>query len=215
MELGETYIYRIVHIENLAHILENRMLTGVNHPKANMNYVPIGESDLIEKRQNDEVKIFETGELVCPCCEFIPFYFHYRSVMLYRIQTGYNIPKIAPEKIVYFIFKLDTIIDSIDYLFTDGHGYAKITRWFNSIENLKELNKEDIERKNWYNTEADQDIQRRKQAEFWVKKELTIEKALGIAVFNENAKKQVEALLIDNEADMEVKIKKNWYYDNV
>lgn len=189
------------------------MLTGVNHPLANEDYVAIGESDLIEKRQNDEITVEETNEVICPCCEYIPFYFASRSVMLLRIQTGNKVPKIHPKNIVYFIYKLSDIVDEIDYLFTDGHGYAKITRWFNSIKNLAELDKIDITRKAWHNTEDDQDKQRRKQAEFWVKEELSLEKALGIAVYNEEALRLVQSQLTSKEIDLEVKIKKDWYYD--
>src|SRR5690606_34380356 len=130
-----------------------------------------GENDLIEKRSQHTVNVLPDNKKICPCCDYIPFYFAPRSVMLYRIQTGYKVPQLPAEEIVYIVFKLDKIIDSIDYLFTDGHGYARFTQWFDDIRYLSEINKEDVITNNWKNTEADSDKQRRKQAEFWIKNE--------------------------------------------
>ncbi len=213
MEFNETYIYRILHIDNLPHILRSGLISGVNHVSADKDYVGIGEKDLIDKRKNEEVAIFNSRVKICPCCEYIPFYFAPRSVMLLRIQTGNNLPKVDPDKIVYFIFKLSEIIEEIDYLFTDGHGYAKISRWFDDLDYLNELSKDDLERKHWRNTEADPDRQRRKQAEFWVKDKLNIRKAMGIGVYDAPTKKIVDVMIEQSNIGLSVKIKRDWYYD--
>lgn len=194
-------------------MLKNGKITDVNHPDADKSYIGIGETDLINKRKMHEIITEDTKQEICPCCEYIPFYFKPKSVMLYRIQTGYKVKKIEPSQIIYLVFKLSDIISDIDFLFTDGHGYAVITRWFEDIANLKLIESNDLEKKIWKNTPDDQDIQRKKQAEFWVKHELDLDKILGIGVYDKITLDKVNAMLLESANNIEVKIKKNWYYD--
>jgi len=49
MDLNKAYIYRMTHIENIPHIIEN----GITHRdsnKSNQNYKPIGDNSLIGTR---------------------------------------------------------------------------------------------------------------------------------------------------------------------
>lgn len=86
--------------------------------------------------------------------------------MLYRIQKGFRVTKRPPEDIIYLVFKLDEIIELVEYVFTDGHGYASMSNWFEDIDSLDFLDNEYIKRLRWENTDEDPDRKRRKQAEF-------------------------------------------------
>jgi hypothetical protein len=134
MNLEETLIYRIVHIDNLDYILQNNKLTTYGNVDSDSNYVGIGEGELINLRTNHNISTTNSGIEYCPSCDFLPFYFASKSVMLFRIKTGWNVAKVEQEKIIYFVYKLSDIIDQVNYLLTDGHGYARITQWFDDIQ---------------------------------------------------------------------------------
>ena len=45
------YAFRLVHIDNIPHILEHGIVRA-DSPNANPNYIPIGDQLVIEKRKN-------------------------------------------------------------------------------------------------------------------------------------------------------------------
>ena len=94
---NKIYLYRMTHIENIPHILQN----GVTHAASNLanpNFKPIGDANLISTRSNFVLK----NERLLG--EYIPFYFSLRTPMLYVIQKGFNgLPAIPAQQIVYCV----------------------------------------------------------------------------------------------------------------
>ena len=117
MGLGNRYIYRMTHIDNIPHIVQNG-ITHINSPNKNPGYKNIGDVTLIGSRNSLNIPNGRT------LGEYIPFYFGKRMPMLYVIQKGYNGVSITlPEDIVYCVSNVQKIVDSkIGYLFTDGHA---------------------------------------------------------------------------------------------
>ncbi|WP_299051727.1 DUF4433 domain-containing protein [uncultured Polaribacter sp.] len=212
MILADTFIFRIIHIDNLEFILRSGNLTNKFSEDANPDYIGIGEAELIGKRENQIVTTVDVVNEHNPSNDFLPFYFYSKSVMLYRIQTGHKVTKRAPEDIIYLIYKLDEIIDDVEYLFTDGHGYASFTGWYEDIENLLLLDIQDITREQWNNTEDDPDRMRRKQAEFWIKQPLSIDAIKGIATYDEATRVRVREMCESYQKNIEIKTKPNYYY---
>lgn len=212
MTLANTYIFRIIHIDNLDFILKEGSLTNKFDVNANPKYVGIGESDLIGKREDIIVTTTDGGKNYNPSHNYLPFYFHWQSVMLYRIQNGFGVAKRLPEDIIYLVYKLDQIINKIDYLFTDGHGYSYLTTWYEKIENLAHLDSLDIRRVRWENTATDPDVRRRKQAEFWIKQPLALDLIRGIATYDYATSNKVKEMCAKHGKDIEVKPKPNYYY---
>jgi len=132
--------------------------------------------------------------------------------MLYRIQKGFRVTKRPPEDIIYLVFKLDEIIELVEYVFTDGHGYASMSNWFEDIDSLDFLDNEYIKRLRWENTDEDPDRKRRKQAEFWIKQPLSIDLITGIATFNEVCNERLSELVNKYQRNITVKTKPNFYY---
>ncbi len=87
-----------------------------------------------------------------------------------------------------------------------------MTRWYDDIAFLSEIKKDDVNAVNWRDTEEDSDKQRRKQAEFWVKGEISLDNILGIAVYNDIAKQKVEDLCKKHKKTIEIKVKSDFYY---
>lgn len=178
----------MTHIENIPHILQY----GITHStsaNANRNFVPIGDSSLIATR-NDF--LLNNGRLLG---EYIPFYFGYRTPMLYVVQNGFNMVAPTPaEKIVYCVSSVQKIIDlQLDFIFTDGHAVDGFSSQytFTDIDNIDAiLDKNAIKAKYW-RSENDLDLKRRKEAEFLVLGDIIKNAILGFLTYNENAKNRV------------------------
>lgn len=200
-------LLRIIHIDNISHILQIKKLTSLNHAQKDENYVTIGDPDLIQTRNKKKIHLEPKGTFN----DYVAFYFTIRSPMLYRIQKGYSVKKVEPQKIVYCVTRFE-IIKDLKYIFTDGHANDNLTLPFNNAENLKEIDWEIISSKYWKDDEDDRDRKRKKQAEFLIWKELPLSKLIGFAVYNEDAKAKMENLLNQFNVNLPVKIHKEWYY---
>lgn len=203
-----TYIYRIIHKENLQILIDEGKLVSPNLA-TNKNYIPIGEQKLINLRGDKKVMIYPFGTLK----DYISFYFGERSPMLYCLAKGYNVPKLDQENIIYLVSSIEKLIYSqVEFIFTDGHSYAAITQFFNKIEDLNKIDWKTVKSRSWNNTEDDPDRKRRKEAECLVYKELTLDNILEIVVYNQNANNYISNVLNRNRLNIPVKIKPAWYY---
>ena len=205
-DLNKIYLFRMMHIENIPHILQNGFThsTSVN---ANPDFVPIGDSSLISTRNN--FLLNNSRRLG----EYIPFYFGVRTPMLYVVQNGLNMVAPTPaENIVYCVSSVQKIIDlQLDFVFTDGHAVNHFSTQYSvadikNIETILDMNA--IKAKYWKD-ENDLDKKRRKEAEFLVLGDITIDAVLGFLVFNENAKNRIIAFGADAT---NVQIKPDFYF---
>lgn len=207
VDLNKVYLFRMTHIENIPHILKY----GITHTEsefANKGYIGIGDQTIIETRKD---KVLIDNKKIG---DFIPFYFAYRTPMLYVIQNGFNgLDKILPSNIVYCVTSIKKIIESKnDYLFTDGHPLNRLTTIHtkDEIKDLYEIiDKKAIKSIQW-SDENDLDLKRRKEAEFLLLGNLGIDSILGFVVYDEKAKnKMIDFGVQENK----IAIKKDYYYD--
>lgn len=205
-DLNKIYLFRMVHIENIPHILQNG-ITHSSSAKANPNFMPIGDRSLIATRDNF---LLDNGKRLG---EYIPFYFAVRTPMLYVVQNGFNMVAPTPaENIVYCVSSVQKIIDQqLDFVFTDGHAVDRFSTQYTNI-NIKSidviLDKDAINAKYWKD-ETDLDRKRRKEAEFLVLGDIAIDAILGFLVYNQNAKDKVITFGADTA---KVHIKSNFYF---
>jgi len=196
MDLTKIYIYRMTHIENIPHIMEN----GITHrdsDNSNKNYKPIGDNSLIGTRDH---YLMPNGDLLG---EYIPFYLGFRTPMLYVIQKGYNGVKVVhPREIIYCVSSIQKIIDvNLDFIYTDGHATDGFTNYFSpknisDIENQVDFRATDA--KFWKNDD-DLDLKRRKEAEFLIKQDLTYENILGFVTFDDSSTNKLLELGINTK----------------
>lgn len=188
------FLYRMTHIQNIPHILQYG-ITHRNSPNANPNYVQIGSSDIISRRQ-EETAITQDGVSFCPG-DFIPFYFYVRMPMLYNIEHGYNVPQICADEIIYVVVNLKPIIDESDRVifFSNGHAVNhSITGFFGrkEIDRIDQiLDKEAIKENDW---SKDYVIRIRKQAEFFVKEDIPIDYIYGFVCHSEDTKSKLKEM---------------------
>ena len=133
--------------------------------------------------------------------------------MLYVIQKGYNgVTRYHPSELVYCIVWLSDIrSQDIDCVFTDGHAFSAITKYY-SKEDLNRIdeivNREDVYAQFW-NVEDDLDLKRRKEAELLIKTELPAKYIKGFVVYDEKARQQ----LLDYGVDVsKIVIKESFYF---
>jgi len=202
------YAFRLVHIDNIPHILEHGLVRS-DSPNANPNYVPIGDQLVIEKRKN---KLLDTSSWK-KIGDFIPFYFGPRSPMLYVIQHGYNgVRRIEAEKIVYCVIRIDDIIrDNIECYFSDGHVLSGLTQVFqgsllNRVDEFLQYNEVFAYR---WDDDENLDLKRRKEAELLLKNDLPLQYIKGFVVYNIEAK---QLLLSMGVGENKVVVKPNFYF---
>lgn len=201
-----TYAFRMVHISNIPHILEHGFVHK-NSPYASKNYIPIGDTSVIEKRIQRNILGSKSLN------DYIPFYFGPRTPMLYVVQKGYNgVQQHPPEDIVYCVIRIQDIINhKISCCFSDGHALTYITRFYDQdklqdIDNYIKLG--DVYAEQWQ-IEEDRDLKRRKEAELLLEDEIPFSYIKGFVVYNEAAKERLQTLGIDHN---KIIIRPNYYF---
>ncbi len=166
VDINKIWLYRIVHIDNVEHILTNGIFSH-SHANAESEYVSIGDATLINQRNDYPVKLDGYGNLG----DYVPFYFGPLSPMLYNIKTGYRgIKKIPQSDIVYLCCRFTDIdANCSQWVFTDGHAKSNLTEFFNSSDDFDKVDWAMVKERMWKNNEEDFDRMRRKQAEFWLR----------------------------------------------
>jgi hypothetical protein len=206
-------LYRIVHLECLPTLLQRAGLHAPNHtPDDGLSYRTIHNATVQASRRRHAVPCGPGGTIH----DYVPFYFGPLSVMLLNLHSGrvegYNE---GQGPIIYLVSSIRRIEGAHrPYVFTDGHGLAAMTRWFDDPARLGEIDWDLVGQRYWADTPEDNDRQRRKQAEFLVWRHLPWSALAGIAVMTQPVKEQVEAVLAANPvgAGTKVVVKRDWYY---
>jgi hypothetical protein len=207
------WLYRITHIANLEHDLLHGLHTA-NSPKANPDYLQIGDSTLITYRKDMAAPDPPGGTLA----DYIPFYFGPRSPMLYQIASGWeDIEKHPQDNIIYYISSIDQIRSAgLKYFFTDGHGRSRTSTAYTDEQDLQKLDWDAIYATNWRSDETDLRRKEKKQAEFFVKEHVPLFCIKHIGVYNKIVEQKVLTLISANQLCIPVRISpQKLYYDHL
>ncbi len=206
-----TPIYRLLHIDNLAVILDCGGMHAPNHP-------PEGASDYRAIHNVDIQKIRRQRPIACgpggTVHDYVAFYFGPRSPMLLQLHTGrvegYSE---GQEPLIYAVSTIETVTQAgLGFVFSDGHGIAAFTQWFDDLNDLDKVDWDMAYADYWADTVDDMDRQRRKQAEFLVHRFCPWEVVHRIGVLNEAVKERVERILNRKNISMPVEVRRQWYY---
>lgn len=203
------FIYRMTHIDNVLFIVQNGLwskLSQIQDP----NFVPIGNPDIIDKRTNKTVVVIPPGGVLG---EYVPFYFSGHSPMLFNIATGYNVNKVPQKDIVFLVCDaLEVVSAGIPYCFTDGNATKAISKFYNTLSGLRELDWDSIRATIWKNTEDDYDRVRKKMSEFLVKEHIPANLIREIIVKNADAEQRVTVMVGNSLPDCKITIDTNYKY---
>ncbi len=204
-----TLVYRITHIANVPWILDNglhALSTGVRDP----NFVPIGNPDLIDKRQYRFVDAGPGGTLD----DYVPFYFGTHSAMLYNIHTGRVVGVDATQRdLVYLFSSVERIQDArVPFVFTDRHAYVANAAFLIHLEDLNQLDWELIRGRDFRRDPNRPDKLERRAAEFLVHRHLPVTGILGMACYDEAGCARIGAEIAQRNLDLHVEVRRNWYF---
>jgi hypothetical protein len=200
------YLFRMTHIENIPHILRYG-ITHADSAYANPSFIPIGDGSLIQTR-NDF--ILNNGKRLG---DYIPFYFGYRTPMLFVIQNGFNMVRAThASHIVYCVSSVQKMLDTgLDFVFTDGHAVDRFSAQYtiDDIENIESIIDWPAIQTKYWKDKTDLDLKRRKEAEFLVLGGIPIEAILGYIVYNNIAYGKLIEFGISQE---KVIVKPDYYF---
>ena len=123
-----TPIYRLIHIDNLAVILDCGGMHAPNNPPEDAcDYRAIHNLDIQKVRRQRPIPCGPGGTVH----DYVAFYFGLRSPMLLQLHTGqvegYHD---GQEPLIYAVSTVEKINEAgLDFVFSDGHGIAAFTQW--------------------------------------------------------------------------------------
>lgn len=146
--------------------------------------------------------------------DYVPFYFGPRSPMLLQLKTGqvegYNE---GQEPLIYLVSTAQAVQrQGLRFVFSDGHGIAAFTEWFDSLDDLDKVDWSTVYARYWSDTFEDMDKQRRKQAEFLIYQSCPLDIIDTIGVLSAAVKRRVQNILSEYGIDIQVQGKPDWYY---
>jgi hypothetical protein len=202
-------IFRIVHVDNLPWLLRHGLPcrnSALLHPR----YHPIGNPDLIERRQHRVVPLAPGGTLG----DYVPFYFTPWSPMLYNIKTGYGgIERQKNDDIAIVVASLPRLDElGLDYVVSDRHAYLRMANFFRDRARLIELPWDDWCKHHFKRDREDPDRFERYQAEALVHGAVPTEALLGIVVYTESLKEQVQQWTTEMVPKIAVRALPGWYF---
>lgn len=204
-------IYHITHYTNLPRILEAGGLL-CDREGADKCLVSIAYDDIKQRRKRTDVPCGPGGTVA----DYVPFYFAPRSPMLYAIHKGFvSHYTVGQREIVYIVSSVQAVQQrGLPFVFTDGHPVVRITRFFNTLDDLSQVDWQVMRSRTWYNTDADPDRKRRRQAEFLVYRFFPWEAVQMVCVLDV-AMRQVVLTYLQGCAKQSappVYLRSSWYY---
>lgn len=120
-------IWRIMHRDNVSWVLDNG-LHCVKSTVIDPNYIPIGNKDLIDRRQGRVVQISPGGWLG----DYVSFYFTPFSPMMYNSYTGRGgVTRRDNEDIVILVSSIHKLNEiGRPFVYTDRHAYTSLAMFF-------------------------------------------------------------------------------------
>jgi hypothetical protein len=204
-------IYRIIHVDNLEVCLKRGGLHAPNAlPGDGLIYRTIHNIEIQNYRRITSIPCGPRGNIH----DYVSFYFGTRSPMLYQLCTG-QVAGYAEKQdpLIYLISTAQLVSQSnIPFVFSDGHGIAAFTEWYDNLVELKNVDWEAVFAHYWFDTTEDPDRQRRKQAEFLIFQFCPWEMIFEIGVLNDTMKTKVTSILQAYNKSTPVQIHKDWYY---
>jgi hypothetical protein len=136
--------------------------------------------------------------------------------MLLNLKTGRVIGyDDGQEPLIYLVSTAQEIQKhGIPFVFSDGHGIARFTQWFDDLHDLDNIDWDVVNLRYWKDDVNNMDRQRRKQAEFLVHKFCDWSLIKEIVVMNSEVKSEVENIMgqYPQEFQRLIQIRKDWYY---
>ena len=202
-------IFRITHRDNVPWILDNGMHAR-NGEKFDSRCRNIGNVELIDRRLRRAVPVQPYGAL----SDYVPFYFTPYSIMLFNIKTGHSVKQIPMDEIVIFVSSLPHILkNGGKFVFTNQHAYPLAAKYFNTVDNLDEIDWDLLNRKDFKHDPDDPAKKERYQAEALIWKHVPIPALLGVCCHSPATKERIGHEVERRNLAFNVAVQPNWYFE--
>ncbi|MES1244052.1 MAG: DUF4433 domain-containing protein [Acidobacteriota bacterium] len=202
-------IFRATHRLNLPWVLANG-LHSRSSDRQDPSFVPIGNTEIIARRQRRAVPIEPSGDLA----DYIPFYFTPYSPMLLNIKTGYGGVQQRPNHeiviLVSSLIKLEEL--GVRYVFTDRHAVLNAARFFSRRADLDQVDFELLQRRDFKRDENDPGKFERYQAEALAYHHVPTEALLGVVCYTELVRHEVETVTSSAGVGLRAFARPTWYF---
>ncbi len=206
-----TLIYHITHLRNLASILiQGGLCCDVLTAERALNPISIAHSHIKERRARRQVPVAAGGTLA----DYVPFYFAPRSPMLYVINRGAVAGYTEGQHpIVHLVASAERVAqEGLLFAFTDGHADMVISRFFEDLQALDQIDWKVMQATFWNDTDEDGDRKRRRQAEFLVHRFFPWTLIQAIGVISTQMAHEVQQILHASTHHPQVTVNQRWYY---
>jgi hypothetical protein len=206
---GKALIFRIVHVDNVAWILDHGVHCRSSEQSA-PNYVQIGNGELIEKRNRREVPVAPHGTL----SDYVPFYFTPASPMLLNIKTGWGgIRQRANDEIAILISSLPRLTElGVPFVFTDRHAYLTLANFFTDAERVSALDWPSLQQRIFKKDPNDPEKFERYQAEALIHRHLPIDALIGIACYSDAVRAHIARDIDERNSTLKVAARPTWFF---
>lgn len=204
----KAFIWRIVHRDNLAWILENGLHCGNSDVKSE-HWVSIRHSEIIQARASHPVPLEPHGFLN----DYVPFYFTPFSVMMRNIHTGWGLKQWQNQDILILVSSLHHVNAlGLQFLFTDMHAYNLMANFYKSLTDLDKVDWLSLQRRE-FKRDLDNPIKfERYQAEALIHKHLSVNGLLGIVCYTSTLKDEIEHEVAQRGLSLQVHARPKWYF---
>lgn len=208
-----TPILRFVHIDSLAVCLKRGGCHAPNKtPADGLVYRTIHNVEVQSQRQHRPIPCGPGGVIH----DYVAFYFGPLSPMMLQLKTG----QVAgytegQEPLIYLVSTAQTIAQGGAFVFSDGHGIARFTNWFDDLGDLDNVDWGMVNQRYWTDDpRGDNDRQRRKQAEFLAHEFVDWSLIHEVVVISPAIQEQVTGIFESFPAAMQrpVNVRREWYY---
>ncbi len=213
MPPNPTPILRFTHVDNLDTITRRGGLHAPNQvPDDGLPYRFCHSAEVESARVDVPIHLGPGGMIH----DYVPFYFGYLSPMMLNLKTGrvggYSE---GQEPLIYLLSSAQAIeAAGLDFVFSEGHGLATITEWFDELGRLDAVDWTMVNQRYWTDTIDDMDRQRKKQAEFLVYQCCPWSLIQEIVVIDSTMQQRVVTIQAAFPVPQRrvVMVKREWYY---
>lgn len=199
-------IFRITHRDNVEWILDHG-LHCASSSLQDPGFVPIGSTDVIEKRKERRVDSR-------PLTDYVPFYFTPRTPMLYNIVTGREgVKKRERSEIVILVSSLHELErHGVEFLFTDRNAAIRLARYTSEIADLREwLPWKDLQRSDFKRDSERPDKLERYMAEALAHRHVPVEALRGLVCYDEGTESTLAAAAAARDLPLKIFVRRDWY----
>jgi len=207
---SDTYVYRILHIDNLrwqlAHGLQCRS-SAIVDPE----FIDIGAKTVIDRRHEKQLPVTGSPHL----SDFVPWYFGVNSVMLLNLLTGWKgVSKFAPGEIIHLVSSLEKLEAAGKRLvIADRNAAIAVAEFFEANVSWRDrLDWQAIRSDDFKKRPDDPGRFERRQAECLVHGCVEVSLLEGICCANDASKLKIQAICKAAGANLRVAVRPQYYW---